>query len=103
MCEQLAKAGLPQRVMIDCSHGNSSKDHTRQIAVAEDVAKQVARGSRALFGVMLESFLEDGRQDWKPDGSMVYGRSITDACMGWDATLPLFDTLAAAVRARRKL
>jgi 3-deoxy-7-phosphoheptulonate synthase len=103
VCEQLGKAELPPRVMIDCSHGNSSKDHTRQIAVAEDVAKQVAHGSRALFGVMLESFLEDGRQDWKPDGSMVYGRSITDACMGWDATLPLFDSLAAAVRARRKL
>ncbi len=103
VCEQLDKAKLPRRVMIDCSHGNSSKDHARQAQVADDVAAQVARGSRALFGVMLESFLEDGRQDWKPDGSMVFGRSITDACIGWEATLPLFDSLAAAVRARRKL
>jgi len=103
VCEQLDKAKLPRRVMIDCSHGNSSKDHARQALVAEDVAGQVARGSRALFGVMLESFLEDGRQDWKADSSMVFGRSITDACMSWDATLPLFDSLAAAVRARRKL
>ena len=102
LCAQLDKVKLPRRVMIDCSHGNSSKEHARQAEVATDVAAQLARGSRALFGVMLESFLEDGRQDWKPDGSMVFGRSITDACIGWDATLPLFDTLAEAVRARRK-
>src|SRR5262245_60230254 len=102
VCEQLDEAKLPRRVMIDCSHGNSSKDHRRQASVAGDVAAQVARGSLALFGVMLESFLEDGRQDWKSDGSMVFGRSITDACMGWQATLPLFETLADAVRARRK-
>src|SRR5262245_56774638 len=101
VCEQLDEAKLPRRVMIDCSHGNSSKDHRRQSEVAEDVAGQVARGSRALFGLMLESFLEEGRQDWKRDGSMVFGRSITDACMGWDATLPLFERLAEAVRARR--
>jgi len=102
VCAQLDKAELPRRVMIDCSHGNSNKDQRRQAVVARDVAAQVAGGSRALAGVMLESFLEDGRQDWKPDGSMVYGRSITDACIGWEATLPLFDTLAAAVRERRK-
>ena len=102
VCEQLDKAKLQRRVMIDCSHGNSSKDHLRQAKVAEDVAGQLARGSHALFGVMLESFLEDGRQDWKPDGPMVFGRSITDACMGWEATLPLFELLSEAVRARRK-
>jgi 3-deoxy-7-phosphoheptulonate synthase len=102
VCEQLDKAHLPRRVMIDCSHGNSGKDWARQPNVAADVAEQVARGSRALFGVMVESFLEDGRQDWKPDGSMVFGRSITDACLGWEKTLPLFDRLAAAARARRK-
>jgi 3-deoxy-7-phosphoheptulonate synthase len=66
------------------------------------VAEQVEHGSRALFGVMLESFLVDGRQDWDPHGTMVYGQSITDACVGWDGTLPIFDRLAAAVRARRK-
>jgi 3-deoxy-7-phosphoheptulonate synthase len=102
VCEQLDKARLPRRVMIDCSHGNSNKDHRRQVEVAEEVAGQVARGSRALIGVMLESFLEDGRQDWNPKGSMAFGRSITDACLGWEASLPLFDTLAAAVRARRR-
>jgi 3-deoxy-7-phosphoheptulonate synthase len=101
VCEQLDKAQLPRRVMIDCSHGNSNKDHRRQGAAAEDVAKQVASGSRALLGVMLESFLEDGRQDWNPRGAMTFGRSITDACMGWEATLPIFDTLASAVRQRR--
>jgi 3-deoxy-7-phosphoheptulonate synthase len=102
VCAQLDKAKLSHRVMIDCSHGNSSKDHMRQVAVAEDVAGQLARGSRAVFGVMLESFLEAGRQDYDPRGPMVFGRSITDACLGWDATLPLFERLADAVRARRK-
>jgi 3-deoxy-7-phosphoheptulonate synthase len=102
VCALLDKAKLPWRVMVDCSHGNSSKNHTRQAEVADAVAAQVERGDRALFGVMLESFLEDGRQDWDPDAAMVFGRSITDACMGWEATLPLFERLAAAVRVRRK-
>jgi len=99
---QLAHAGLARRVMIDCSHGNSSKDHTRQVKVAEAVADQIARGDCALFGLMLESFLEEGRQDWDASGRMVYGRSITDACMGWERTLPVFEVLSEAVRARRK-
>jgi len=102
VCKQLDKAGLPHRIMIDCSHGNSSKQHVRQADVAADVAAQVAGGSRALFGVMLESFLEDGRQDWDPKGEMVYGQSITDACLGWERTLPILALLAEAVRARRK-
>ena len=96
----LSEAGLPARVMIDCSHANSGKDHTRQPAVAQAVAEQVAGGSREIFGVMLESFLEDGNQGWDPETS-VYGCSITDKCMGWERTLPVFETLAAAVRARR--
>jgi 3-deoxy-7-phosphoheptulonate synthase len=102
VCKQLDKAGLAHRIMIDCSHGNSSKQHVRQSEVAADVAGQVARGSRALFGVMLESFLEDGRQDWDPKGEMVYGQSITDACIGWERTLPVFELLSEAVRARRR-
>jgi 3-deoxy-7-phosphoheptulonate synthase len=102
VCAQLEKAGLAQRLMIDCSHGNSSKDHRRQAKVAEEVAGQVAGGSRALFGVMLESFLEEGRQDWDPQGEMAFGRSITDACLGWEGTLPIFERLAAAARARRE-
>ena len=96
---RLRDADLPGRVMIDCSHANSGKDHERQPQVARAVADQVAGGSREIFGVMLESFLEDGRQEIADP--QVYGRSITDACMGWERTLPVFDALAASVRARR--
>lgn len=96
----LAGTGLPRRVMIDCSHANSGKDHERQPAVAGDVGVQVAGGDRSIFGVMLESFLEDGSQDWDPQRA-VYGRSITDKCMSWERTLPVLHTLAEAVQARR--
>jgi 3-deoxy-7-phosphoheptulonate synthase len=98
--QQLEAAGLPGRVMVDCSHANSAKDYRRQPEVARALAAQIRAGSRALVGVMLESFLVDGRQD--VSDHMVYGQSITDACMGWERTLPLFDELAAAVRARRR-
>ena len=70
--------------------------------MAAEVADQIAGGDRVLFGTMLESFLEEGRQDWDPSRAMVFGRSITDACLGWERTLPIFDLLAEAVRARRK-
>ncbi len=99
VCEQLEASGLRPAVMIDCSHANSSKDHTRQPDVALEVAAQVRDGSRRVCGLMLESFLVDGRQDGGPDAA--YGQSITDACMSWERTLPLFGELAAAVRARR--
>jgi 3-deoxy-7-phosphoheptulonate synthase len=98
----LAEAGLPQRIMIDCSHGNSGKDPLRQPEVAEEVARQIEAGNGALFGVMMESFLEDGRQDYRPGGSLVHGRSITDACLGWEHTVPVLHRLAEAVRARRR-
>jgi 3-deoxy-7-phosphoheptulonate synthase len=98
----LVRAGLPPRVMVDCSHGNSGKDHTRQPGVARDVAAQVADGSRHIFGVMVESHLVGGRQDVHSDGSLVYGQSVTDACLGWDDTVPVLDDLAKAVRARRE-
>ena len=98
---QLEKAGLPHRVMVDCSHGNSSKDHARQPLVAEDVAAQVSAGSDRIFGVMLESHLVEGRQDQKPDQALVYGQSITDACISWDTTVEVLEKLAEAVRARR--
>ncbi len=99
--DALARLGLPPRVMIDCSHGNSAKDPQRQPEVVESLATQIAAGSRQLFGVMLESFLVDGRQDLEPGKTPVFGQSITDACMGWERTLPLFGELAAAVRERR--
>jgi 3-deoxy-7-phosphoheptulonate synthase len=96
---QLEAAGLPGRVMVDCSHANSSKQHLRQVEVARELARQIRAGSRALLGVMLENFLVEGRQDIS--GDLVYGQSITDACMSWEQALPLFGELAAAVRARR--
>ena len=98
--QSLEKSGLPGRVMIDCSHGNSGKDPTRQPAVAREIGAQVATGSAAIGGVMIESHLVGGRQDEKSQAK-VYGQSITDACLAWDATIPVLDELAAAVRARR--
>jgi 3-deoxy-7-phosphoheptulonate synthase len=99
VCEALDKAKLPRRVLIDCSHANSAKDHLKQAAAASVVAAQVAAGERAIVGVMLESFLEDGRQDYDP--KMPFGKSITDACMSWERTLPVVAELAAAARTRR--
>jgi 3-deoxy-7-phosphoheptulonate synthase len=97
----LGAGALPARVMVDCSHGNSSKDFHRQPLVARDLAAQVASGDHALMGVMLESHLVGGRQNLKPGHPLVYGQSITDACLAWDDTVPVLDDLAAAVRARR--
>ena len=97
----LRAAGLPERAMIDFSHGNSGKDHERQLEVGADVARQLAAGSRAIVGAMVESFLRPGRQELGV-GRLAYGQSITDACLGWEATAELLDELAAAVRARRR-
>jgi 3-deoxy-7-phosphoheptulonate synthase len=88
--------------MVDCSHGNSNKDHTKQAIAARDIASQIASGSRTVFGVMIESFLEDGNQPLVPGKELVYGKSVTDACLGWEATVPLFEELAQAVRTRRQ-
>ncbi|MFZ0912177.1 MAG: 3-deoxy-7-phosphoheptulonate synthase [Candidatus Korobacteraceae bacterium] len=101
VCEQLQKARLPPRVMIDCSHANSNKDHTRQPAVCRDVAGQIAEGNRNIIGVMLESNLVAGAQKLVAGKPLVYGQSITDACMGWDETLELLAGLAKAVRGGR--
>ncbi len=99
--ELLESAGLDGSVMVDCSHANSGKDHERQATVAEAVGQQVAQGSTGIFGVMLESFLVGGRQDQKPGVELTYGQSITDACIGWDATVPVIEGLADSVRQRR--
>ena len=101
--EQLESAGLPGRLMVDCSHANSGKSHEAQVKVAREVAAQIAAGSQHVFGVMLESFLEEGNQshDETGRGSLVYGQSITDACMGWERTTEVLDELASAVRTRR--
>jgi 3-deoxy-7-phosphoheptulonate synthase len=97
----LGAAGLPSRIMVDCSHANSGKDHGRQAAVAREVARLVAEGEQSLIGVMMESFLLEGRQDYAPGVPLVHGQSVTDACMSWEQTVPLFAELSAAVRARR--
>jgi 3-deoxy-7-phosphoheptulonate synthase len=100
--ELLSGAGLPVRIMIDASHANSRKIPSRQIEVALDIATQVSRGSRAIFGVMLESNLVEGRQNVVPGQPLVYGQSITDPCIAWDDTRTVLEALARAVRQRRE-
>ncbi|MDD5298730.1 MAG: 3-deoxy-7-phosphoheptulonate synthase AroG [Rhodocyclaceae bacterium] len=102
VCGELAKAGLAARVMIDFSHANSSKQFKRQLAVAQDVGGQIAGGDPRIFGVMIESHLMEGRQDLAPGKPAEYGRSITDACLGWEDSVEMLEGLAAAVRARRQ-
>ena len=89
--------------MIDCSHANSLKDHRRQALVGRDVARQVAAGNRNIIGVMVESNLMAGAQKLAPGQPLVYGQSITDACIDWPETHALLVDLAAAVRTRRSL
>ena len=102
-CKQLRAADLPEVVMVDCSHANSRKDPERQVGVAEAVAGQIAGGDGRIVGVMLESHLCAGRQDIIPGRPLVYGQSITDACMGWEDSDTALRGLAAAVRQRRKV
>ncbi len=98
---QLEKAGLPQRIMIDCSHANSRKDHRNQGAVCRNISAQIAAGEHRVFAVMLESNLLAGAQKLVPGAKLVYGQSITDACIDWDETKQLLGELAEAVRAGR--
>ncbi|WP_192457196.1 3-deoxy-7-phosphoheptulonate synthase AroG [Musicola keenii] len=99
--EGLEKAGLPQQVMIDFSHANSSKQFKKQMDVCEDVSRQIAGGERSIIGVMVESHLVEGNQNLDGGEPLVYGKSVTDACIGWDDTETLLRQLAAAVRQRR--
>ena len=105
-CRDLEAAKLPCALMIDCSHANSSKQHEKQVDVARDIAGQIARGSRHIFGVMVESHLTAGAQKFSPgkdDASkLAYGQSITDACIGWEHSLQVLDALSHAVQARRR-
>ncbi|PSJ38109.1 3-deoxy-7-phosphoheptulonate synthase [Allosphingosinicella deserti] len=100
-CAQSEAAGLPCRIMIDASHGNSLKDPQRQHLVVQDVAAQIVAGDRRVFGMMIESHIVGGRQDLVARESLTYGQSITDACVGWDDTVEMLDRLAQAVDARR--
>ncbi|WP_370617106.1 3-deoxy-7-phosphoheptulonate synthase [Mumia sp. Pv 4-285] len=98
--ELLERAGMPQRLVVDASHGNSGKDHVRQAAVVRELAHDVAAGDRGIAAVMLESFLVPGKQAPAPAG-LTYGQSVTDACIGWDVTEGLLAELASASAARR--
>jgi 3-deoxy-7-phosphoheptulonate synthase len=102
VAQAMRDAGLPPRIMIDTSHGNSQKDWRRQPVVAREVGEQVAQGDASIQGVMMESFLVEGRQDVAASSALTYGQSITDACLGWEATPPVLRGLAEAVRARRR-
>ncbi len=99
--QALRNAKLPHRVLIDCSHGNSQKDYERQPDVCADVCTQIAAGSDNICGVMMESHLVAGRQDLKPDVPLTYGQSVTDACIGWETTVPMLEGLARAAAKRR--
>jgi 3-deoxy-7-phosphoheptulonate synthase len=104
-CAELTSAKLPGSLMVDMSHANSSKKHERQIIVADNIAEQIEAGSEQIFGVMIESHLNDGAQKFTPgkdDPSLLeYGKSITDACIGWDDSVQVLERLAKAVRKRR--
>jgi 3-deoxy-7-phosphoheptulonate synthase len=100
-CTALRKAGLREQAMIDVSHANSQKQHRRQIEVGAEIAARIAAGERRITGVMIESHLEEGRQDLHPGQPLRHGVSITDACIGWAQTAPLLQSLARAVRLRR--
>ncbi|PXW29151.1 3-deoxy-7-phosphoheptulonate synthase AroG [Paraburkholderia caballeronis] len=100
-CADIGKAGLAARLMIDASHANSQKKHENQIPVCADIGRQLAAGDERIVGVMIESHLVAGRQDLKEGCALTYGQSITDACIGWDESIPVLEGLAEAVRQRR--
>ena len=104
-CKELEAAKLPATLMVDCSHANSSKQHEKQRDVAQDIANQLAQGSRQIFGVMIESHLQSGAQKFTPGKDdpqqLHYGQSITDACLGWEDSLQSLDILSQGVKARR--
>lgn len=102
-CEELAKAGLAQRLMIDASHANSSKKPENQPAVCHDIAQQVSGGDTRIIGVMVESHLVAGRQDLVPGKPLTYGQSITDGCIDWESSVAVLEELAQAVRERRRV
>ena len=106
-CKDLVAAKLPPTLMVDCSHANSSKQHEKQIEVAKDIATQLASGSHSVFGVMVESNLQAGAQKFTPGKDKVagleYGKSITDACIGWNDSVDVLEVLSQGVLARRKL
>ena len=99
-CQQLQKSNLPERIMVDCSHGNSYKDHTKQIDVARELAAQISQGEQSIFGVMIESFLQAGSQKVIKNQKTVYGQSITDACIDLTVSEEILALLAESVKNR---
>lgn len=100
-CKALQAAGIAPRLMVDCSHANSQKDYLKQKDVAQDIARQLSAGEPCIIGVMVESHLHEGRQEQVPGCKLEYGKSITDACLGWEDTVGLLENLASGVRNRR--
>jgi 3-deoxy-7-phosphoheptulonate synthase len=99
---EMAGAGLVPRLMVDFSHANSQKNYEKQVAVGRDIARQIARGDDRIIGVMIESHLVAGNQELEEGKPLTYGQSITDACLGWEDSVPLLETLAEAVREKRE-
>ncbi|MEP6609124.1 MAG: 3-deoxy-7-phosphoheptulonate synthase AroG [Burkholderiaceae bacterium] len=102
-CDELRTSGLPEKLMIDASHANSQKDHTNQIGVCQNIGQQLTGGDARIIGVMVESHLVPGRQELATGKLLTYGQSITDACIGWEDSVAVLDSLAEAVRHRRRL
>jgi 3-deoxy-7-phosphoheptulonate synthase len=101
-CDELSRAKLPERLMIDCSHANAAKQFRRQVDVADDIGAQLAAGERRVVGVMVESHLVEGRQELEAGKPLTFGQSITDACLGWEDSAALLGRLGEAVKERRK-
>jgi len=101
-CGELARAKLPERLMIDCSHANAAKQYQKQAAVAADIAAQIGGGEKRIVGVMVESNLVEGRQEIVAGKPLKYGQSVTDGCLGWDDSIQLLDELAEGVKKRRR-
>ena len=96
---RLDKANLPQQIVVDCSHANSMKDHKKQMVVIDDLAKQFSNGERRIKGLMIESNLVEGNQNIN-DENLIYGKSVTDACIGWEDTKKALYTLSEAINKR---
>ena len=101
-CTDLEKADLPPRVMVDCSHANSLKQHDKQKYVGADICKQLSSGEERIFGIMIESNIVEGRQNVVDGKAETYGQSVTDACINWADTEQLLEQFAKAVQARRQ-